>query len=929
FNLGVLVEKEIVVHTTDNIDGDTTIFCHPSVVSIIQSKSNLRREPGTSGLLETTLSPSPHKMSGPDISENHQETLVDFLRSHSPLPHNITPAPDNLTNTPVDKKWSILKVFRKRRKRRERQSTPTKLPEHTVSTRTNSGNNYIAISIPPELADTEHPDPPPPPQLPPFVSETVEDESQDPELLGAYGMTSHEGMKNLKSVTEEADTESLSTSSLAPRPLTHVEEATWLEPPPRASTLRPTTLSQEESLPTKGKEPDLRSDIGTGSPKYRLSPLGSIRSSEAAERKPRSLTRGHQTQQGKGEDEHLKATDSPVATDPSPLNVAETSPPKRAAEQAQPNQLTPVQTEQPTSDSLVAAKDDDDLPSKKLKKSRKDTGPPRVLVVSPPAAPITPPIRTSSKRAKTSVSERAERQHRNATAGGGERPASPSRGGICSNDVIERRGLTSGPRGSFAESLVTTASSPRVLKAQTATAYQSVPIVVRPPSRLDLESPLNLNFPNPPAAADTTGRSAEADLLSLAPPPPPHPASETTLNRRDRVRERKQRDIEKLRDQLQQLRSASSHPRRSKDTTDRRLRLESSSAILLDRYLNASPHSRRYLAGKLSDLGPLRSLIELKPPYLAPEDNASLGKKSQRRSVSAPILTSSSSASPVESPMMPSREGGTSANYRRNKERQGQEEDITAASRRVQTLAAEEREAQERYARQKLLRRYEKLKESRTRDMESRLHRLERNGEVLTRSLVTLIETLNQLMNEQRTLQQQQQQSSMYYYYHPPSVISNHPPRGHRRRGSVSRRSQSLRSRHSDNIALRSEELAPEEQRSHRHRPASVRPSGGGGEEEGEGETRRRRSYYLEEEDRTHGEELQEQLDSRTRHVAHTGHSYTSSSEHSNDEEEKAGDLGAMEPIMHELQGAAWLDTDRRQMEEGEEKEENEVFKLF
>lgn len=58
--------------------------------------------------------------------------------------------------------------------------------------------------------------------------------------------------------------------------------------------------------------------------------------------------------------------------------------------------------------------------------------------------------------------------------------------------------------------------------------------------------------------------------------------------------------------------------------------------------------------------------------------------------------------------------------------------------------------AADRMSRQELVRRHEQLREHRMRDMERRLRRLERNGDVWLRSMVPLLESLNRLLEEQR-----------------------------------------------------------------------------------------------------------------------------------------------------------------------------------
>ncbi|KAI0458068.1 hypothetical protein F5B21DRAFT_520020 [Xylaria acuta] len=97
-------------------------------------------------------------------------------------------------------------------------------------------------------------------------------------------------------------------------------------------------------------------------------------------------------------------------------------------------------------------------------------------------------------------------------------------------------------RASFAASIETTSSSPQLLKATTAIVGQSIPIVVRPASS-DVDSPLDLDFPEPPPGKRKTGREFRTSAVGL--PPTKLAVLERSQSRKERACERKQREAEK------------------------------------------------------------------------------------------------------------------------------------------------------------------------------------------------------------------------------------------------------------------------------------------------------------------------------------------------------------------------------------------------
>ncbi|KAI1764907.1 hypothetical protein GGR53DRAFT_491973 [Hypoxylon sp. FL1150] len=872
--LGILVEKEIVVQTVDNAnlhpERDPVPPHRPSVVSVVQSAPELRQKPRTAQP-EMVLPPSflSAKMAprSDGFHEERLETLADFFRSPPP-PGNFMSIPDNLSVSSADGRWSMLKAFRKKRKSQgqSRRSRPPLivLPDSAVSARTTSGHRYIAISIPSEQSSSR-------PVLPVRSPVTGSMEAEfhralDARLEPIHSMTLDRGNRILNSTS--VDRESLSSVSLAPRSSTRAEDATRLAPPPR----RLSTVPSEEDPRGKGKEATLRKRLEAVSPHLApMSALGSMRKPHAAGRRSMSPQRDRRSKVDR------QKTPEPTESDTERvLRVVEIPPTKRDGRSSQEKQRAQPRDE-PTGSSPI--------PKGNIRPSSKSPGlTPRTLSANPLTS-LALPARTSSKNAGTSAPGTGRVGNTSASRPTpGSRDVSSSNGGSGNGDGKDMAG---GPRGSFAESLVTTESSPKLCKAEAAIAFQSVPIVVRPPSRQEIDSPLNLNFPSPPLSR--MSRSTQRDLLS-----PPREA-ERSASRKDRVRERKQRDIEKLKEQIRQIQSPATHLK--PDVAAKALWPESPVLGHFNEGLGLSSSSRPLPTSKQSDVGPIRPGQQLKSPYLSPHDAF---KKRRGRSSSAPILTSSSSPSSLETPPMPW-EGSTS--YFRRRERQAEREEQEAREVRYAAHAlAEEKE------RQKLLRRYEKLKESRAKDMEKRLHRLERNGEVLMQSLISMSESLNKIMQSQQTLQQS---------------ISAHAELLRPRQSSAPEpeRSQSLRSAHSDDKPFETLRLRQPQ----RNRPSNLRPSAGKasirGGEPGDDSPMSVRQAAL--------EALQKQLQTTQAHSrarARGDSSYTSSSSSSLSNE--AVDVEVVEPLPQELQevaerGSHPIEEDRTPLGE------SEVFNLF
>ncbi|KAI1212702.1 uncharacterized protein F4807DRAFT_457499 [Annulohypoxylon truncatum] len=854
-SLGILVEKEIVVRIEDKAKGDSTPSHPSSVASVVRSISNLTRETKTSELRETTSSlPSGKMLARPNVSEDCRKDLVAFFHGPPP-PGNFMSIPDDASISSADGKWGVFKVFRKKRKRRKRRQPPLiRLPDSAVSARTTDGHRYIAISIPTNYSNVSN--------VP----------IQRPKIDNLARRSTFDPRRNtLKAVAE--DHESSSTISIVTKSATQQEAITELAPPPRKVSLLSTVTSQasqEDISLKKGKELE-KPENATVRPAL-LSPLISDRTSYITNRQSKSPLRDQtpQLEQQKTSESTEPGTDKV----PRVIEIA----PKKIKKPAQANESS-------TYDNRVAPQNDS-------KSTSKSAGRPRFLLANSSSA-LTLPVRTSSRRATLTFSERNEgvnivnRQPMLLTAN-------------SDNDDGNER--ATGPCSSVAESLKTTESSPRLLKAQTATAYQSVPIVVRPPSHPEAESPLNLNFPTPPSNNSIRGNSSEhVELLS------PPTVAKVVSNRKDRVRERKRKDMEKLKAQLRQVKAPVLGVPPGNDWPE---------SPVLGRFghnIGSSSSSRPYLTAKMSEIGPIRPGLHLKSPYLSPE--AAI-KKRHGRSASVPVMTSSSSPSPLESPM-PWK--GSTAYYRR-REKQAEQDEKEAKVRREKYAAqalAEEAELRDKIAYQKLLRRYEKLKESRTKDMEKRLHRLERNGEVLMQSMVSLMDTLNRLLQDQH--QNPLRRSATV---RPTTSSAPRPRRRHRE--TVPGRAQSLRSiRSYDNLReiLRTG-LKQSATRLPRHSSPSPHPA----EREGEGQGRKENDAMDTRVSESALEALQEHLRSQSDKIARgsgiSSHSRASSNGHSSE----VDSVEVMEPLMRELQEAA-----RQPEMEGERTPftETEIFNLF
>ncbi|TRX98558.1 hypothetical protein FHL15_000632 [Xylaria flabelliformis] len=294
-------------------------------------------------------------------------------------------------------------------------------------------------------------------------------------------------------------------------------------------------------------------------------------------------------------------------------------------------------------------------------------------------------------------------------------------------------------RGSFAASIDTTSSSPQLLKATTAVVGQSIPVVVRPASADD-DSPLDLNFPEPPSAKWKTDRLPRTSAVGS--PPPISTGPERSQSRKERVRERKQRDTEKQRAQME-------HKGKGKEPS----------------------HSLGFLPG-----------IPAAIPGMLP--SAILGYRHHQEREDDD--DDSPSPSPTESSVSSHDRGlaETVPSPLSQKEKREERE-----ARYVAKALAEERETLEHLPREELIQRYEKLREQRIYERERRLRKLERSRDTWIRAVPVLLQDLNSLLRQQHRILEG---AGLTYSFPTPAGSSQHHHGHHHHLRHIRRRSRSV-----------------------------------------------------------------------------------------------------------------------------------------
>ncbi|KAI0551384.1 hypothetical protein F4679DRAFT_137369 [Xylaria curta] len=299
-------------------------------------------------------------------------------------------------------------------------------------------------------------------------------------------------------------------------------------------------------------------------------------------------------------------------------------------------------------------------------------------------------------------------------------------------------------RGSFAASIDTTSSSPQLLKATTAVVGQSIPVVVRPASAEE-DSPLDLNFPEPPSGKWKTDRLPRTSAVGSA--SPVSPELERTQSRKERVRERKQRDTEKQRAQMEQHKGKGKEP---------------------------APHPFGFLPGIPA------ALPEMLPSAILGYHQHHHGREDDE--LTYPSRSSSSTTSSIST-----HERGLAERISPSLSQKGKSEDREV--RYIAKALAEERETLEHLPREELIQRYEKLREQRIYERERRLRKLEHSRDTWIRAVPVLLQDLNGLLRQQHRILEG---AGLMHGFPPPMGPSQHHHGHHHHLRHARRRSHSV-----------------------------------------------------------------------------------------------------------------------------------------
>ncbi|KAI1163607.1 hypothetical protein F5B18DRAFT_315358 [Nemania serpens] len=588
--------------------------------------------------------------------------LIQFFKQTPPPPTSYMSTPDDFSGSSEEDKWDKFKtrVFRRRSKTRRRRPPPIMLPDSAVAARTTDGHRYIAISIP-----TEHSSLAPLPASQYPVYDSVE-AAFHREVNSRFGMWMSPPCTNhpvtvLNPVPEDSR-ESMSSSS--PPSTTSEPPGATPVPSSRSMRVRPHSVSllpsrEQRYTPRKARD------------------LVSRRSIEDAQEAPQLSGPAAIPQSKEGKDHSIPAT-------------AETSPPSPRSHGA---------------------------PIEAAPKTTGVAGSPTGTVIQGPVITLTVPSRTSSRREKQPGPiplEPIESITGTASSSSPTTDDVPSSG----NGNVGGLGTGSQARGSFAASIETMNYSPQLLKAQTAIAFNSVPIVVRPSGGGELISPLDLDFPLPPTGRPNVSHAVQTS--PVATPPPVSTVTGRSESREQRMRERKRRDVEKLRAQIQ------------------------------DREKGKGKESVSRPSGSMPN-----AHLEMPLGGIAGHDNSTdddnddghrhhLHEQEENHSTSP----SSSTSLPTKSSDRTSdRDVGRAPPHMSKTKRRRERE-----ARYMAKALAEERETLENLPREELIQRYESLREQRIYERERRLRKLERSRDTWIRAVPVLLRDLNELLRDQRRI---------------------------------------------------------------------------------------------------------------------------------------------------------------------------------
>ncbi|KAK7923036.1 hypothetical protein PG985_007107 [Apiospora marii] len=675
-NPGIKVDREIVVHTSDrrrSRDGRLIAFPR-SLISIIwsmsgQAQHGTKPEPRRADTPPVRLSKSGGRLGGQFREllgetgrENDLLDMLEFLR-RTPPPDNYMSVPDNFSlSSADDEKWKKkFKVFRSKRKsRRKRRKTPIiRLPDTAIAGQTTGGHRHIAISIPLEYT---HFGPDPPTQYPVFDTSGLDLVREIEARFGPIRTSTGErGTVTVLRPVEE-DRESFMSE---PTSQSHNSSI----PQDRLAALRAPPPPRQDLLPPSAQHGSSIKDFG----KSRHTPSSSKDEKIAT-----------------GEEERLAGGESAYRL--SPFGRVEKKPGSRSTSPQSPR-------EEPSAGQSIQI---GTLPG----------------VGAQGRFVFPPPPRGSSKKGK----QIADVTRPIDDILGPLSPFIPSQSG---NHSPSRPRMYSA-RGSVAESigsLGSLGSEPKVYDAQTAQAYSSIPIVVRPPSQrtADRLSGSISGVHRPAQIGDTAQTVAESSVQS----------------RRDRVHARKSRDMTGA---TASLAPGTTGILPESPVLGRTQRAESSGDS------KGSPSAER----TSSDAPATR-------PALGRRDRqVNHATSSPGEEVSAPTTDRSSSSSQLSFVT-----GSDRISLHRRRERRTQREQAKRAQEIAQASSEQLSQQQqptpqvsEMPPRERaLMQRYDDLREQRHRDMEKRLRRLERNGDIWLQSLVPLMEGLSRLLQEQYVYQ--------------------------------------------------------------------------------------------------------------------------------------------------------------------------------
>ncbi|KAI1277269.1 hypothetical protein F5Y07DRAFT_108223 [Xylaria sp. FL0933] len=577
-----------------------------------------------------------------DIPEPGIKDLIQFLKRTPPPPTNFMSIPDNFsTSSSEDDGWAKFKrkVFRYHRKARKRRPPVIMLPDSAVSARTIGGHRYIAISIPMQHSPLA---PIPHSQYPVYDSIEAAFQKEVNTMFGIGKKPPHRVGTVLNPVAE--DRESVSSSSPPPTALERPEQPTILTSPSRRARSQsiPLLPSQEQRYTPRRDHSKSRS-VGSARSVPHLSGLAAI--TQSSEEKRTSFpTTAEMSVPGPN------SKDGPAETAPKGTNAAEPS------------------------------------------TSR---------VLEKPIITLTLPPRRSSRRGKGLELTPIEPIEK-VISPTIDSPASPNDSNANSNGNGSGNESGDRARGSFAASIDTTGSSPQVLKAQTAMAVHTVPIIVTPAGAVEPKSSLDLNAPEAPAKKGEVEPSPQE--LPAGPPPPLSSDGEDLQRKKERVQVRKQRDTEKIRME-----------RKGKEKE-----------TMSDPYTPDMPASSSF-------------------PRILPGTTAHHHPGAENTS-STP--TTSSDRSPGTSSASTHGRGyPTARSFSRRKK--GRDE---RHARYIAKALAEERETLENLPREELIQRYEALREQRVYEREKRLRKLEHSRDSWIRAVPVLLQDLNGLLREQHRI---------------------------------------------------------------------------------------------------------------------------------------------------------------------------------